>query len=253
MRGIHGLEYEPGGLGVLKLQPLGGAVHKRRFVAQGLEQPQNTIAVLGRAQQHRNDETLLQVLDEIGKHLVAGWLGIRQQLLHQFVIVVGELLEHLETRFALALLDGRRHLDDLRLGMRAIDKGALEREVDEAGGRAVLPDRDLAQHQRPRTGWLQDREDVTHTSVETVDLVQEQKSGNATVFELLQDQLQRRNALGIGLADHDSGIAAGERKRTLMLKFYGTGAVDEGEGVAEEADIGNVELNAHTMVASFLG
>src|SRR5262245_57104099 len=137
--------------------------------------------------------------------------------------------------------------------MRAIDEGALEREVDEARGRAVLPDRDLTQHQRARTGWLQDWEDVTHTGVETVDLVQEQKPGNAAIFELLQDELPGRNALGIGLADHDGGIAAGERKRTLMLKFYGTGAVDEGEGVAEEADVGNVELNAHAMVASFLG
>src|SRR5262249_26364861 len=137
--------------------------------------------------------------------------------------------------------------------MRAIDEGALEREVDEARGRAVLPDWDLTQHQRPRTGWLQDREDVTHTGVETVDLVEEQKTGNAAVFELLQDELQRRNALGIGLADHDSGIAAGERNCALMLKFYGTGAVDEGEGVAEEADVGNVELNAHAVVARFLG
>src|SRR5262249_14879432 len=237
MRGIHGLEHEPGGLGVLELQSLSGAVHKRGFVAQGLKQPQDAIAVLGRAQQHRNDETLLQVLDEIGEHLVAGRLGIRQQLLHQFVIVIGQLLEHLETRFALALPDGRRHLDDLRLGLRAVDEGALEREVDEARSRAVLPDRDLTQHQWPGTGWLQDREDVTHAGVETVDLVQEQETGNAAVFKLLQDELQRRNALGVGLADYHRSIAAGERKRTLVLKFYGTGTVDERESVAEKANV----------------
>src|SRR5215831_16459985 len=136
--------------------------------------------------------------------------------------------------------------------MRAIDEGALEREVHETRGRAVLPDWDLTQHQRPRTGWLQDREDVTHAGVETVDLVEEQETGNAAVFELLQDELQRRNALGVGLADHNCRIAAGERKRTLVLKFYGTGTVDEGECVAEEANVGNVELHAHAVVASFL-
>src|SRR5262249_15676219 len=124
--------------------------------------------------------------------------------------------------------------------------------VDEARGRAVFPDRDLAQHQRSGTCGLQDGEDVAHPRIEAVDLVQEQEAGNAAVFELLQDELQRRNALGIGLAHHDSSIAARERERALMLKFDGTRAIDEGEAVAEEAHIGDVELNAHAMVASFL-
>ena len=36
-----------------------------------------------------------------------------------------------------------------------------------------------------------------------------------------------------------------------MLEFDGAGAVDEGEGVAEEADVGDVELDAHAVVAGF--
>ena len=86
-----------------------------------------------------------------------------------------------------------------------------------------------------------------------VDLVEEQEAGNAAVLELLEDQLQRRHALGIGLAHHDGGIAAGERERAFVLEFDGAGAVDEGEVVAEEADVGDVELDAHAVVAGFGG
>ena len=39
-------------------------------------------------------------------------------------------------------------LDHLARRMLAVDEGAVEREIDEAGGDLVLPDRDLAQHQR---------------------------------------------------------------------------------------------------------
>jgi hypothetical protein len=131
----------------------------------------------------------------------------------------------------------------------AVDEGALEREVDEAGGDAVLPDRDLAQHQRLGTRRLQDREDVAHLRFEIVDLVEEQEAGNAAIFELLEDQLQRRHALGVGLAHHHGGVAGGQHQRALMLELDRAGAVHEGEGVAEEGDVGDIDLGAHAVVA----
>ena len=73
-------------------------VHERRLMAQRLQQPQDAVAVLGRAQQHRHDQAVLHLLDEIGEHLVARRLHVRQQLLHQLVVVVGELLQHMEAR-----------------------------------------------------------------------------------------------------------------------------------------------------------
>ena len=85
----------------------------------------------------------------------------------------------------------------------------------------------------------------------SVDLVEEQEVGNAAVLELLEDQLQRRHALGIGLAHHDGGIAGRERERAFVLEFDRAGAIDEGEVVAEECDVGDVELDAHAVVAGF--
>ena len=58
--------------------------------------------------------------------------------------------------------------------------------------------------------------------------------GDAAVFELLQDDLQRRHALGIGLADDDGRIAGGQREGAFVLELDGAGAVDEGEVIAEE-------------------
>ena len=53
---------------------------------------------------------------------------------------------------------------DLRLRARrprrpvlAVDEGAFEREIDEAGDQLALPDRDLAQHQRHARGRLECR------------------------------------------------------------------------------------------------
>ena len=164
MRAVERLEHVAGRLGVLELEPSRRAIDERRLVTQRLQQPQDAVAVLGRAQQHRHDQAVLQLLGEVGEHLVARRLHVGEQLLHQLVVVVGQLLEHLEARLGLALLDGRGHLDDLGLGLRAIDEGALERQIDEAGGDAVLPDRDLPEHQRLGAGRLQDRQDVAHAA-----------------------------------------------------------------------------------------
>ena len=88
---------------------------------------------------------------------------------------------------------------------------------------------------------------------EEIDLVEEQEAGNAAVLQLLHDQLQRRHALGVGLAHDDGGVAGGQRQRTFVLEFDRAGRVDEGEAVAEEGGVGNVELDAHAVVARFRG
>ena len=58
--------------------------------------------------------------------------------------------------------------------MLAVDEGALQREVDEAGDDVVLPDRDVAQHQRHAARRLQHLERLAHAGVGLVDLVEEQ-------------------------------------------------------------------------------
>src|SRR3712207_7565669 len=63
------------------------------------------------------------------------------------------------TLFRSALAQGLpvRQFHHLARRMLAVDEGALQGQVDEADGDAVLPDRDLAQEQRRARGALQDR------------------------------------------------------------------------------------------------
>ena len=59
--------------------------------------------------------------------------------------------------------------------------------------------------------------------------------------------------LGSGSHTTTAASQAGERERAFVLEFDGAGAVDEGEVVAEECDVGDVELDAHAVVAGFGG
>ncbi len=176
---------------------------------------------------------------------------VGEKLLHELVVVVGELLQHVEARFLLALEDGRREIDDLGWRVLAIDERALEGEIDEAGRRAVLPDRDLSEHERLGGGGLQDGDDLTDVGGEGVDLVQKQEVGDAAVLELLQEHLEGGDALGVGLGDDDGGVAGGESQSALVLKFDRAGAIDEGEAVAQKIHVGDIEADAHAVIAGF--
>ena len=106
-------------------------------MAERLEKPQDAVAVQRGADEDRHDLAGAQFDREVGEHLVARRLDVFQKLLHQRVVMVGEALQHGEARFVaqrpIAVLDG----DHLALGMLAIDEGAVEREIDEAGDDAV--------------------------------------------------------------------------------------------------------------------
>ena len=65
----------------------------------------------------------------------------------------------------------------------------------------------------------------------------------------LNQRLQRRQSLRIGLADDHRGVAGGECGCRLLLEFDRAGAVDEGEPVAEKLDVGDIGLDAHAVLA----
>ena len=251
VRGVQRLHHVGGRLGVLELQPPRRHVDRRRLVAQRLQQPEDAVVVARRAEQHRTDEAVAELLRQILEDLVARGRHVGKQLLHQLVVMVGELLQHVEAGFLLALRNGLGKLDDLGRRVGAIDEGAFGGEVDEAGGDAVLPDGDLPQHQRLGARRLQHRDQLAQRDFGFVDLIEKQEMGDAAVFELLEDDLQRRDALGVGLADDDGRIAGRKGQRALVLEFDRAGAVDEGEVVAEKGDVGDVELHAHAVVARF--
>ena len=131
----------------------------------------------GRTDQHRHDQPFRQFAAQIVAHFVARRLDVGEQFLHQVLVVIGELLEHLEARFLLAFLHSPFELDQLGWLVLAIDKGALEREIDEAGDDAVLPDRNLAQQQRLVARLLQHAEQIAQRAVALSILLTNRKCG----------------------------------------------------------------------------
>ena len=135
--------------------------------------------------------------------------------------------------------------------MLAIDKGAFERQIDEARDQIAVPDRNLPQYQRNSRRRLQRCERLADALVGAVDLVEKQKARNAEVFELAQDDLKLRQLAFIGLADHHRGVHGRERGAHVMRELDGTGAVDERVAVAHEACGGGGEADAHLVAAGF--
>ena len=77
------------------------------------------------------------------------------------------------------------------------------------------------------------------------------KRGIFEIVELLEDQLQRRHFLVVGLADDDRRVAAGERGARFLGEFDRARTIDEGEALVHELGGGDIELDAHAMCARF--
>ena len=236
----------------LDAEPLGGGGDVGRFVAQRLHQAQHAVGAGRRAHQHRTDQAVAQFLRQIVEHLVLRRLDVAEQLLHQLVVVVGERLQHGEARGLLAIDHVAFERHDFGGGVLLVDKGALEREVDEARDDVAVEGRDLAQQELRARRRLQQRQRVVNGGVGLVDLVQEQEAGDLLVFELAQDQLQLRDLLFIHLADDHRGIDRRQRRAHVMDEFDRARTIDEGEVLAHEARGRDRDFDAHAMVARFL-
>src|SRR5215218_1646145 len=114
----------------------------RRLVPERLQKTEDAIAVFGRAEEDRGDETLGELARQIRENAILRRLDIGKELLHEFVVIIGELLEHGEARFLLEISHVRRYVNDFARHILAIDVGPLEREIDEARDAVAAPDRD---------------------------------------------------------------------------------------------------------------
>jgi hypothetical protein len=218
-------------------------------MAQGLEKARDPVAALGRADEHRHHMALLELPREVVEHQVPRGLDLGDQVLHQFVVVVGEALEHGVAGLALADVLPVRQVHHLARGMLAVDEGALQGEIDEAHRDAVPPDRDLAQEERRARGALQQGQGLADAPGRSVDLVDEEEAGHAGLLQLPQGHFEGRDLALVRLAHHHRRVAGGHDVAHLVQEFRRAGAIDEGHGVAEEIHRGHVGLDAHAVGA----
>ena len=233
------------------LRRCAGVGDARRLMPDRLEETADAVAVLGRADQHRTDQAGAHLDDEIGKDLLAFRLDILEELLHEAVVVVGELLEHGEAGFRLPRPGLVGHVDHFARRVLAVDEGALEREIDVAGDGSILIDRDVAEDEGSATRLLQRRQRIANAALGLVDLVEEQDARDVLVLERLQDDLQGGDLLLVGLGDDHGKIDRGQHALRLVGEFDRTGTVDEGDAVAHEVRLGDIHLDAHLMRTGF--
>src|SRR5690606_15640043 len=98
---VDAFEDVSGGGSTLNPEPRRRGLDKWSLVTERLEQPENAIAALGRSQQHRADQPLAQLPGEVVENLVPRRLHVGEELFHQLVIIVRQLLEHVEAGFLL--------------------------------------------------------------------------------------------------------------------------------------------------------
>ena len=210
---------------------LGDAVH---LVADCLHQPQHAIGAARGADQHRAHQALAQLLRQIVEHLVARRLDIFQQLLHQLVVVIGERFQHGEARGLFRI--ERRTFERHHFGRRRlfVDKGALQREIDETGDDVAVEGRQLPHHQFDTRRGLQRRQRIGDAGARLVDLVEKQDARNLLFFQFAQNQLQLRQLLVVEFADDDGRVDHRQHRAHVLREFDRAGAIDEGVLVAHE-------------------
>src|SRR4051812_1562938 len=221
-----------------------------RLVAQRFHQAQHAVFAGGGAQQHGADQPVAQFAGEIVEHGIARWLDVLEQLLHQRIVVIGELLQHREAGLLLAIEIAALKRDHFGGLVLAVNERALQREIDEALDQLILPDRDLAQHKRHARGGLEHLERLADALVGAVDLVEEQETRDLQLLQLAQDDLKLRQLLLVGFADYDCGIDRGQRGAHVVGKFDGTGTIEEGVAVAHETRGDGSQPDGHLVMTS---
>ena len=247
---MHGLEHVAQRiLGRGGAQPFCGFGHAGRFVAQRLHQAEHAVLARGRAQQHRTNLAFAQFPGKIVKHRIARRRDVLQQLLHQGVVMIGELFQHREAGFLFAIEIAALKRHNFGSLVLAVNEGAFERQIDEARDQFAVPDRDLPQYQRNSRCRLQRRERLADALVGSIDLVEKQKARNAEIFEFAQDKLKLRQLAGVGFADHHRGIDCGQCRAHVVREFHRARAVEKGIAVAHESRRGGGESDAHLVTA----
>ena len=215
------------------------------FMAQCLQQAADAIVAFRRSHQRRNEMAIAQFPGQFGEDGITFRLHIAQQIFHQMLIEIRELLQHLKACILFTVAHIAGQLQHLAWRVRAIDKGALQREIDIAGDDIAIPDGNLAQQKRFVACVLQHRQQRTQRTACLVDLVDEQEMRNVQRVQPLQIGLQHLNLGRFGFANHDRRIDTGQDIQAVLQKFDGAGTIQKGETVAQIFGGGAVDFHTH--------
>src|SRR5690606_22462171 len=185
---VRNLHHVSAGAGEAKARS--GIFRLGRVVTQRLQQPAHAVAVGGRAEEYRRDQSIARFVDQVTKHGVAIGRHVGEELLHKLIVEIRELFEQMKTRLRLALGQILRNIDNLGWLALLVAIGPFKREIDETRDFVVLPDRNLTRDQRRVRNRLQRLEQIANAPACGIDLVDEERARNLKLFERLQERLR---------------------------------------------------------------
>ncbi len=233
------------GRGPVDPEPRRGGLGVRSLMSQRLQQPLHAEAVQRRTEEYRGDQALAHLVAEVAADAVEAGGLVVEQLFQQGVVVVGQLLQHVEAGVGLDGGGGLRQVDPLRRLPAPIDVGALQGQIDEAGDLLALQQRQLTHHHRRGADILQGVDQGVERPVRLVDAVDEDGVGNAERLQVRQDRLGQHRLARIRIDHHDGQVHRRQHRLGGAGEIAGSGTVDDAEAVAEELQTGQVQLDRH--------
>ena len=252
MLGVVGLEHLRGGPAAkLDPEPLDRGVEPRHLVPQRLEQAPDAVILLGRTDQHRHDIGRAHALGQVAVNLLDIGNLVFQKLFQQFVVEVGERLQHRFPGQLVFIGDGVRHVDALRAGAGGVSVGPPADQIDVTRNRLAFADGDLAQHQRRVLDGTQRFVHRGDRLGDGVDLVDEDHVGDAAVGESLEQRREGHRALGRGFVNHHRQVGDQQGVQRFLPHLDRARAVEEGPLVVEIGGRADRDLDRHLAGTRF--
>jgi len=101
-------------------------------MAQRLEQPADAVVLLGGAEKHRDDITVLQVFGQAGVNFLGRRNDVLQELFQQGVVEIGQAFQQFGTGFFFPTLDSARNFNKFRRLAGSPLEGPFTDQVDMA-------------------------------------------------------------------------------------------------------------------------
>ena len=245
---VDGLDdLDQGLLALGNAQPRRGGLHPGGLVAQGLEQAADAGVLVRGAEEHRHEQVSLHVLGHVLADFLEGRRHVAEQLFHEVVVEVRQLLQQDLPRLEFLGHHGFRHLHQVRILAGFVLVGVLADEVHVARDLLAIANGDFDEDEGPFADLLEGVHDVLQLAAAAggFHLVDEDHVRHLVVVEELQGGRHHQGPVRIGVAHHHRDVRGHERVGALLAELHGAGAVDEGPGFALVGAGGQTGLHAH--------
>ncbi len=176
-------------------------------------------------------------------------IDILKKLLHQRIVVVGQLLQHLVTGLCNIVVHVTGNVRRFRYRAGPVGKGPKTGKIDIAGHRLAVDNGQLPQHEGLFRNLLQSGHQVADRTRGPIHLVDENEMRQAHVAEPTQHGHHHDRLVRLRLAYDNGRVGTYERVGTILPEFDGARTIEKREDIVQVSGRRDVELRAHLPVA----